>query len=82
MVFQKCRKFGISLNPKKYNFGMEEGRLLGHIISKEGIKIDPSRVEGMFKHNLDWNVTPKIFVLFVGKIITPTCVLIFNKLYN
>jgi hypothetical protein len=23
--FQKCRKFGISLNPKKSNFGMEEG---------------------------------------------------------
>jgi hypothetical protein len=30
--FQKCRKFGISLNPKKYNFGMEEGNLLGNII--------------------------------------------------
>ena len=23
-VFQKCRKFGISLNPKKSNFGMQE----------------------------------------------------------
>jgi hypothetical protein len=47
--FQKCRKFGISLNPKKSNFGMEEGKLLGHIISKEGIKIDPNRVEGILK---------------------------------
>jgi hypothetical protein len=28
---------------------MEEGKLLGHIISKEGIKIDPSRVEGILK---------------------------------
>jgi hypothetical protein len=33
-VFQKCRKFGISLNPKKSHFGVEEGKLLGHIISK------------------------------------------------
>jgi hypothetical protein len=33
--FHKCRKFGTSLNPKKSNFGMEEGKLLGHIISKE-----------------------------------------------
>jgi hypothetical protein len=41
-VFQKCRKFNISLNPKKSHFGMEEGKFLGHIISKEGIKIDPS----------------------------------------
>jgi hypothetical protein len=30
--FRKCRKFGISLNPKKYNFSMEEVKLLGHII--------------------------------------------------
>jgi hypothetical protein len=48
-AFQKCRKFGISLNPKKSNFGMEEGNLLGHIISREGIKIDPIRVEGILK---------------------------------
>jgi hypothetical protein len=47
--FQKCRKFGISLNPKKSNFGMEEGKFLGKIISKEGIKIDPNRFEGILK---------------------------------
>jgi hypothetical protein len=48
-VFQKCRKFSISLNPKKSRFAVEKGKLLGHIISKEGIKIDPSRVEGILK---------------------------------
>jgi hypothetical protein len=47
--FEKCRKFGISLNPKKSNFTMEEGKLLGHIISKDGIKVDPNRVEGILK---------------------------------
>jgi hypothetical protein len=31
-TFQKCRKFCISLNPKKSNFVMEEGNFLGHII--------------------------------------------------
>jgi hypothetical protein len=30
---------------------VEEGKLLGHIISKEGIKIDPIRVEGIL--NID-----------------------------
>lgn len=44
-VFIKCRKFGISLNPKKTLFGLEEGKLLGHIISKHGIRIDPTRIE-------------------------------------
>ena len=32
--FLKCRKFGISLNPKKCKFSMKEGKILGHIISK------------------------------------------------
>ena len=43
-VFQKCRKFGISLNPKKSNFAMEEGNILGHIIFEKGIRIDLDRV--------------------------------------
>jgi hypothetical protein len=31
--FLKCRKFGLSLNPKKSLFAMKEGNLLGHIVS-------------------------------------------------
>ena len=46
-VFLKCIKFGISLNPKKSHFSMEEGKLLRHIISKDGIRIDPARVEAI-----------------------------------
>ena len=41
-VFLKCRKFGISLNPKKSHFAMEEGKILGHIIFERGVKIDNS----------------------------------------
>ena len=44
-AFLKCRNFGLSLNPKKYLFALEEGKLLGHIVSEEGVKIDPARVE-------------------------------------
>lgn len=43
-VFIKCKKVGISWNPKKTLFGLEEGKLLGHIISKEGIRIDLARI--------------------------------------
>lgn len=46
-VFIKCRKFGISLNPKETLFGLEEGKLLGHIISKDGIRINPARIEAI-----------------------------------
>jgi hypothetical protein len=44
-VFLKCWKFGLSLNPKKSIFSMKEGKLLGHIVSTEGVWIDPNRVE-------------------------------------
>ena len=40
-VFIRCRKYGICLNPAKSIFGVDEGKLLGHIISKDGVKVDP-----------------------------------------
>ena len=46
-IFLKCMKFGMSLNPKKSHFALEEGKLLGHIISKYGIRIDPRRVQAI-----------------------------------
>eukprot|EP00253_Pinus_taeda_P024588 PITA_24588 len=52
IVFQQCRKYGISLNPKKCLFAMHEGKLLDHIISKKGIRIDPTRVETI--QNIDF----------------------------
>ena len=48
-VFLKYRKYGISLNPKKSQFALSEGKLLGHIVSPEGVKIDPVRVEAIQK---------------------------------
>ena len=48
-TFTKCRKFGISLNPKKSLFAMDEGKLLGHIVSARGVSIDPERVEAIQK---------------------------------
>jgi hypothetical protein len=44
IVFERCRKYGISLNPKKSVFGIDEGKLLGHAASKQGVSIDPERV--------------------------------------
>jgi hypothetical protein len=46
-VFLKCRKFGLSLNPQNSLFSMKEGKLLGHIVSVEGVNIDPNRVEAI-----------------------------------
>jgi hypothetical protein len=45
---------------------VEEGKLLGHIISKEGIKIDPSRVEGILK--IETTCSKKEVQYFLGKV--------------
>jgi len=55
IVFQKCRKYGLSLNPKKSLFTMEEGKLLGHIISKDDIHIDPACVQAIQQIDLPRN---------------------------
>ena len=65
-IFLKCRKYGISLNPKESNFAMMEGKLLGHIISREGIRIDPNRVTAI--QNLDFPRTRKEIQSFLGTV--------------
>jgi hypothetical protein len=47
IVFKRCKKYGISLNPKKYVFGIDEGKLLGHVTSQGGVSIDPERVQSI-----------------------------------
>eukprot|EP00253_Pinus_taeda_P009295 PITA_09295 len=37
-VFLKCRRFGISVNPKKSQFSLEEGKMLGHVSTAELVK--------------------------------------------
>jgi hypothetical protein len=65
-VFLKCQRFGLSLNPKKYLFSMKEGKLLGHIVSTEGVRIDPSRVEAI--QTLSLPRSRKEVRVFLGKI--------------
>jgi hypothetical protein len=65
-TFKKCRRFGLSLNPKKSHFSMREGKLLGHIVSRDGIKIDPKRIEAIDTINIPKNV--KGIQSFLGRI--------------
>ena len=54
-IFQRCKKFGISLNPKKSFFALNQGKLLGFIVSKDDIYINPDRIKEIseipFPHN-------------------------------
>ena len=40
LVFERCRHYLVSLNPHKCIFCVKSGRLLGLIVSKEGIRVD------------------------------------------
>lgn len=55
-VFIKSLKFGISLNPRKNTFVVTEGKLLGHLVGKEGVRIDIERVEEIDKIKKPKNV--------------------------
>jgi hypothetical protein len=65
-VFLKCRMFGLSLNPKKYLLSMKEGKLLWHIVSAKGVRIDSIRVESI--QTLSLPRSRKEVQYFLGKI--------------
>lgn len=44
-MLQRCRGRGVSLNQKKSLFCVIESNFLGHIVSQEGVKIDPDKVK-------------------------------------
>lgn len=52
--------------PKKFVFGVVEGKLLGHIVSKEGIKIDAERVKA--NRDLSMPTSKTVVHSFFGKV--------------
>ncbi|GJT21472.1 reverse transcriptase domain-containing protein [Tanacetum coccineum] len=46
-TFQRFRSINMKLNPKKCSFGVEKGPFLGHLITKQGIRANPSKVKAI-----------------------------------
>ncbi|GKA72863.1 reverse transcriptase domain-containing protein [Tanacetum coccineum] len=44
-TFERFRSINMKLNLKKCSFGVKEGPFLGHLITKQGIKANPSKVK-------------------------------------
>ena len=63
---ERCRKYSLSLNLKKCIFAVVEGRLLGHIITKEGIIVDPTRAQAISQ--IPFPNSKKELKSFFGKI--------------
>ena len=45
MLFQRFRDANLRMNEKKCSFAKDEVKYIGHILSKDGIRIDPSKTE-------------------------------------
>lgn len=48
-TFENLRTLHMKLNPNKCLFGAEEGKFLGHVIMKEGIKSNPKKIGSLLQ---------------------------------
>jgi len=56
LMLDRCRQYQISLNLKKCIFGVPFGILLGHVVCKQGLMVDPAKIVIIV------NLTPPGFV--------------------
>ena len=66
LCLEKCRVYRLSLNPAKYVFGVSSGALLGHLVSKDGIVVDPDKVKDILEAPAP--TTAKALSRFLGQI--------------
>lgn len=48
-IFERLRKYNMRLNPHKCALGVTSGKLLGHLVSKRGIEVDPSKIKAIME---------------------------------
>ena len=64
LCLQKCREARLSLNTSKCTFAVPRGMLLAHIVSKEGITMDPDKVKAILEAPAPTNA--KALSRFIG----------------
>ena len=50
-IFRRFQKAGLKVNAAKYKFGLKEIPYLGYIITMEGVKPDPKKIQGIMDLN-------------------------------
>ena len=45
--FESLKKYNLKLNPTNCAFGVPSGKLLGFIVSRRGIELDPSEIKSI-----------------------------------
>ncbi|XP_070017006.1 uncharacterized protein [Nicotiana sylvestris] len=47
MFFQRLRRYNLKFNPAKCAFGVPSGKLLGFVVNRRGIELDPSKIKAI-----------------------------------
>ena len=55
-VFQRLRSAGLTLKPKKCKFAQLEVCYLGHVVSEEGVRTDPAKLQAVLEFPVPTNV--------------------------
>ncbi|XP_049410414.1 uncharacterized protein LOC125873545 [Solanum stenotomum] len=64
--FERLHKYNLKLNPAKCAFGVPAGKLLGFIVSRKGIELDPSKIKAI--QELPPPKTRKDVMSFLGRL--------------
>lgn len=56
-VFGCLAQAKLSLNPKKCFFAVRKGRMLGHVVSEHGIRVDPDKIDKMLAKEVPTDVS-------------------------
>lgn len=65
-IFGRLRQHRLLLQPDKCNFIMQEIKFLGHVISRNGVTMDPEKISAVVKYPIP--TTPKEVKSFLGLI--------------
>jgi hypothetical protein len=66
LVFQHLESSGVTLNPEKTTIGFSEGKMVRHIVSKDGVAIDLQKLDKISK--LPFPTTKKALRGFLGMV--------------
>jgi len=64
LIFHGLDSSGVTLSPEKTTIGFSDGRMVGHIVSKDGVATDPEKLDRISK--LPFPTTKKAHLRFFG----------------
>ena len=66
LVFERCRKYKLHMNPMKCAFGVSAGKFLGFLIHHRGISVDPAKATTIATMKIP--ITVKELKNFLGRV--------------